>query len=93
MQTTQREWSIRWVLLSMHAALQLRAQRPQPLHFVVSMTGLNKERLDKRPNTVPTGQTVLHHVRPLRHAIIPMTMKAEIDMPNVTALLIHTSIE
>ncbi len=75
----------------MQADLQLRAQRPQPLHFDVSITGLRSEKRDSRPSTVPTGHTVLHHVRPLRHASMPTTTSVATATPSVAQLLTHTS--
>ena len=76
----------------MQAALQLRAQRPHPLHLLVSMTGFSHENRDTNPKMVPTGQMVLHQVRPLRHANILIINKVEIAMPNVIVLLIQTSV-
>ena len=76
-QSTQRLWSIKCSLLSIQAALHLVAQSPQPLHLLVSIRILNSENRLKNPNTVPTGQIVLHHVRPCFQASTMM-------IPNVT---------
>lgn len=57
-----------WFFGSMQAALQLRAQRPQPLHFEVSITGFSQENRARNPSSVPTGQTVLHQVHPFGDA-------------------------
>ncbi len=76
----------------MHEALQLRAQRPQPLHFDVSITGRKSEWRESSPRSVPTGQTVLHHVRPLRQASHPTPAKVAAATAKVAALRIHTSV-
>ena len=62
-------------LLLMQEALHLVAQSPHPLHFAVSIRILNNEKRLNNPNTVPTGQTVLHHVRPCFHAITKITAR------------------
>ena len=54
----------------MHAALHLVAQSPQLLHLSESMRTLNNENRLNKPKIVPTGQIVLHQVRPCFHAII-----------------------
>ena len=59
MQATQRLPSIAWFFTSMQAALQLRAQSVQPLHFSLSIVMRNKAKREKNPSTVPTGQMVL----------------------------------
>ena len=62
-------------LLLMQEALHLVAQSPHPLHFAVSIRTLNNEKRLNNPNIVPTGQTVLHHVRPCFHAITKITAR------------------
>ena len=78
-------------LLLMHEALQLRSQSPQPLHLSVSMTGLSHEKRERNPSTVPTGQMVLHQVRPPRQASTATTMKVAIATMSTGKLFIHTS--
>jgi sodium pump decarboxylase gamma subunit len=56
MQATQLLPSIAWFFTSMQAALQLRAQSVQPLHFSLSIVMRNKAKREKNPSTVPTGQ-------------------------------------
>lgn len=77
----------------MHDALQLRAQSLQPLHFDTSKRGRNSERRDNTPSSVPTGQTVLHHVRPLRQARKESPANVTTAMRNIPRLFIHTSTE
>ena len=57
----------------MHIALQLRAHFLQPLHLLVSIIGLNNEKREKKPNTVPTGQKVLHQSLPQTNDNTPIT--------------------
>ena len=53
--------------------LHFCAHMPQLLHLDASMRMRKREKRLKRPKIVPTGQIVLHHVRPERHARIPIT--------------------
>ena len=47
------------------AALHLVAQSPHPLHLASIIWTLNNENRLNNFNIVPTGQIVLHHVRPI----------------------------
>ena len=76
----------------MHEALQFREQSVQPLHLEVSITSLKTEYRAKNPSTVPTGQTVLQYVLPLRHARTPRIASVRAATENVAALLIQTSV-
>ena len=76
----------------MHDALQLRAQRLQPTHFSGSIAGRSSEKRARKPSTVPTGQTVLHHVRPLRQASTAMRAKVAAATAKVAALRTQTSV-
>ena len=82
-----------WFTASMHEALQLRAQSLQPLHFERSISGRKSEKRDRKPSPVPTGQTVLHHVRPLRHASHATTTNVTTATASVERLFTHTSTE
>jgi hypothetical protein len=75
----------------MHAALQLRAHSPQPLHLSVLIIGLSNENLEMNPNTVPTGQIVLQYVRPPLHANTTMAMRLTTATIITGMLLSHTS--
>ena len=77
----------------MHAALQLRAHKPQPLHLLVSITGFSKEKREKNPNTVPTGQIVLQYVRPLRQASTARITNVRTAITKVPIAFIQTSTE
>ena len=54
--------------MSMQELLQLRSHLRQLVHFSVSMTGLRSEKRESNPNSVPTGQMLLHHQRPRKKA-------------------------
>jgi hypothetical protein len=70
----------------MHEDLQALPQSPQLLHFSVLITGAKMLNLERNPNVVPTGQTVLHHVLPFVHASMNMMM-------NVAAAIMRTGID
>ena len=70
---------------------ELRAQSPQALHFEVSMVGFSSEKRDRKPRTVPTGQTVLQYVRPLRHARMPRIISVADATPRVIHPRSHIS--
>ena len=76
----------------MQEALHCRAQSPQALHFAVSITGRKSEKREKNPSTVPTGQTVLHQVRPLRQARTTSRMSVAAAISSVVRLRIQTSV-
>ena len=75
----------------MQEALQLRWQRVQLLHFVVSMVMRNSENRDNKPSSVPTGQMVLQYVRPLRHANMTIIISVRIAVAKTLMLFSHTS--
>ena len=77
----------------MQAALHLREQSPHELHFVVSITGLNIEKREMNPSTVPTGQMVLQYVRPFLHAKMASATSVTTAMIITGRLFIHTSTE
>ena len=67
----------------MHFALQLRSHLRQPLHKLLLILGANTENRDITPRSVPTGQIVLHHVRPAKKAVTPTT-RSEIIAIHIT---------
>ena len=71
----------------MQEALQRFPHSVQPVHFSVSMTGRKSEKRESRPSVVPTGQTVLHQVRPPRQAITTTTMNVTTATMNTGRLL------
>ena len=56
------------------------------------MTGANMLNLETSPSTVPTGQTVLHHVLPCLHARNPMMTSVTDAITSEETDLIHTSV-
>ena len=75
----------------MHAALHLVAQSPQLLHLSESMRTLNNENRLNKPKIVPTGQIVLHQVRPCFHAIIKIIVSMTTAMKRDELLKIEVS--
>ena len=80
------------VFMSMHEDLHCFPHSPQSLHFEVSMTGLKMLLLENRPRMVPTGQMLLHHVRPPVHASSVIVMSVRTAAMSTGIVLIQTSV-
>ena len=76
----------------MHDDLHFLPQRPQPLHFDLSITGANTLFFEKNPSIVPTGHIELQYERPPFHAMMNRTMNEIAAMIKVGSDLIHTSV-
>ena len=91
-QTTQRVASTVCVLKSMHEALQFLVHSEQFLHLSSSKRIFSHENLAKMLSKVPTGQMVLHQVRPFLHASTASSTSVTAAMPSEMAERIHTSL-
>ena len=67
----------------MQEALQRFSQVLQSLHFSVSITGRNIAQREKKLSSVPTGQMVLHQVRPFLQARKAITTSVTAAMMTV----------
>ena len=77
----------------MQAALQLCSHCLQPLHTFASIIGRNIAKREKKLSVVPTGQTVLHQVRPFLQARKATTTKVIAATMKVGRLRSQTSLE
>jgi len=89
--TTQRVLSTVCVLKSMHEALQFFEHIEQFLHFASSKRIFSHENLAKTDRMVPTGQMVLHQVRPFLQASTASNTSVTAAMPSETPERSHTS--
>ena len=62
------------------------------MHLSLLMAGASRLNLDRAPNMVPTGQTVLHHVLPFFHARAKISLNATIEAMRVGSVPTHTSV-
>ena len=92
MQTTHRLASIVCVSISIQADLHRFSQARHWVHLDVSIVGLNQAKRERKPKIVPTGQTVLHHVRPPRQAKKPTRPKVSRAMMKEDTLFIQISV-
>ena len=86
-QATQRLVSTFPFLKSMADALHFLAQSPQFLQAFSSITGRNMAYCDTNPSTVPTGQMVLHQVRPFFQARTPTVASVTMAVTGTIRLL------
>ena len=81
-----------WLFTSIQEDLQRFPHSPQLRHFAVSITGAKRLNLDTSPSSEPTGQMLLHQIRPHFHESTASSAKVTAATARVTPLFTQTSV-